>query len=275
VNVNDYISSGILELYAAGALPSEEAREVEAMAASYPEIASEIDEIQAAMELFASSERRNPRPELREIILDRIAEIEEKESSTRPAAMPANVIPLSPPVVRQKQSRARYLMAASIAFALLCAASALYMGMRWQRAETELAEVSRQNQQIAEENDAMKTSLDRTQQQMAIISSADNRIVRMEGLQPAPDALAVVYWNPRTREVYLDAGSLPPTPPGREYQLWAIRGKTPVDAGVFIKATGLHRMKSIESADAFAVTLEPTGGSPTPTMNAMYVLGKL
>ena len=32
-------------------------------------------------------------------------------------------------------------------------------------------------------------------------------------------------------------------------------------------------MKSIGSAQAFAITLENAGGSPTPTMTAMVVMG--
>jgi len=36
---------------------------------------------------------------------------------------------------------------------------------------------------------------------------------------------------------------------------------------------GPMKMKNIPSAQAFAITLEPTGGSPTPTM-PIYVMGK-
>jgi hypothetical protein len=34
-------------------------------------------------------------------------------------------------------------------------------------------------------------------------------------------------------------------------------------------------MKSFGKVDAFAITLEKTGGSPTPTMNEMIVNGKM
>ena len=36
----------------------------------------------------------------------------------------------------------------------------------------------------------------------------------------------------------------------------------------------MKEMKSIASCDAFAVTLEPRGGSPGPTMDQMVVIGK-
>jgi anti-sigma-K factor RskA len=34
-------------------------------------------------------------------------------------------------------------------------------------------------------------------------------------------------------------------------------------------------MNPITSAQAFAVTLEKEGGSPSPTMDQMYVMGKI
>ncbi len=36
----------------------------------------------------------------------------------------------------------------------------------------------------------------------------------------------------------------------------------------------LHKMKSIDNAEMFAITLEKKGGSPVPTLDQMYVAGK-
>ena len=49
-----------------------------------------------------------------------------------------------------------------------------------------------------------------------------------------------------------------------------------VDAGVFDGGTeGLQELKEIEEADGFAVTVEPEGGSETPTLERMTVVGQL
>ena len=37
----------------------------------------------------------------------------------------------------------------------------------------------------------------------------------------------------------------------------------------------IQKMKSFGHAEAFAITLEKTGGSPTPTMDEMYVISKI
>ena len=37
----------------------------------------------------------------------------------------------------------------------------------------------------------------------------------------------------------------------------------------------MQKMKVIPQAEMFAVTLEKEGGSPTPTLDEMYVAGKI
>ena len=53
MNINDYISSGILELYVTGELSPAERAEVEAMAVKHPEIRTELEAIEIAMEKYA------------------------------------------------------------------------------------------------------------------------------------------------------------------------------------------------------------------------------
>ncbi|MNG37643.1 Anti-sigma-K factor rskA [compost metagenome] len=70
---------------------------------------------------------------------------------------------------------------------------------------------------------------------------------------------------------------LPANDQDHQYQLWALVDGKPVDLGVFdAKADSAHillKMKEINGAQAFAVTLEKRGGSATPTMTQMIVMG--
>ncbi len=63
----------------------------------------------------------------------------------------------------------------------------------------------------------------------------------------------------------------------KQYQLWAIVDGHPVDAGIFDmdKDLSFVKLKTIPKAEAFAITLEKKGGSITPNMDAMYVMGKV
>ena len=72
--------------------------------------------------------------------------------------------------------------------------------------------------------------------------------------------------------------NLPSVPEGMQYQLWAIIDGKPVDAGMISTEKGIYhiqKMKSFGRAEAFAITLEKAGGSPTPTMDQMYVIAKI
>jgi anti-sigma-K factor RskA len=42
-----------------------------------------------------------------------------------------------------------------------------------------------------------------------------------------------------------------------------------------ISCTGVCKMKNIPEAQAFAITLEKQGGSASPTMEALLVMGKV
>ncbi|RZJ58948.1 MAG: anti-sigma factor, partial [Hymenobacter sp.] len=61
--------------------------------------------------------------------------------------------------------------------------------------------------------------------------------------------------------------------------LWALDKGKPIDAGVlaFNTAAGdsLQQMKDIASAQTFAMTVEPTGGSVGPTLTTMTVVGNI
>ena len=71
--------------------------------------------------------------------------------------------------------------------------------------------------------------------------------------------------------------NLPKPATDQQYQLWALLNNQTIDLGVFEVSEEklLVRMKNVQEAQAFAITLEPKGGSPNPTLDKMYVVGKL
>jgi anti-sigma-K factor RskA len=228
----------------------------------------------------------NPRPQLRAEILDTIDQLERSQPEAHPSPVSSAAVAQAAPAgaasgaaanVISIPSRMRYLMAASIAIAIMSSSAAIYFAYEWRTTEHELAMVNSDNARMAQDRDAMKARLDRNSNDLAVLRQEDNRVVRMKGLAPAPNTLATVYWNPASREVHLDRGNLPTPPRGKQYQLWAISNGKPVDAGMIASNAPeeLQRMKSIAQAEAFAVTLEPAGGSASPTLDAMYVMGKL
>nr|WP_262904921.1 anti-sigma factor [Hymenobacter pini] len=197
----------------------------------------------------------------------------------------ANGVPTPPQapeeaVVRQmpapEPSRLKWLIAASVALLLLSGLGnyLLYNRLQETEANLEVAQ-SEQSRYAATQQAALKER----DQELAVLRSADFRSVELKGTPKAPEALARVYYNPKTKAVYVDVRNLPAPPSGKQYQLWALDNGKPVDAGVLASTTAsgdsIQQMKDIASAQAFAMTVEDAGGVASPTLSTMTVIGNL
>ncbi|MBB2149644.1 anti-sigma factor [Pedobacter gandavensis] len=278
-----YIESGILELYVLGELTTQEQREVEAMAAKYPEIKKEISAIELAMENYALENAITPSAELERIILEKITP-KGKETPVAPttallASQQSGVLPIHQAGYESKIRTLKFALAA-------CAALLLITGIALYSAHTELD--TAKNQIIALNQDKQRFAttvnyLEGTNKELQTIADMpadpDWKIVRLAGTEMDPEAKMTVYWHTSGRHVMLDNTKmgLPKNDDAHQYQLWALVKGKPVDLGVFdVNADSSHillKMKEIAGADAFAVTLEKRGGSAAPTMDQMIAKG--
>ena len=113
----------------------------------------------------------------------------------------------------------------------------------------------------------------------AVLSSPQWRIIPLAGQEPAPDSSAKVYWDVQGNRWVVTA-DLPPAPESKVYQVWFVTPAAKVSAGLIAPdKTGhgfavLRFPAGVGPLAAAAITLEPEGGSPQPTM-PIYVLGKV
>ena len=83
-----------------------------------------------------------------------------------------------------------------------------------------------------------------------------------------------IYWDTLSKDVYLMINNMPQTASDKQYQLWALlpeESAPPVDLGMIElkQERTLYRMKNVQNAKAFAITVEPKGGSKSPTTQPM------
>lgn len=94
----------------------------------------------------------------------------------------------------------------------------------------------------------------------------------LQGSGPAEDVRGEVVEVGDGRAV-LVAENLPATPEGEVYETWLMHGDVPEPAGLFEPGGGGDAAApiegSIDKADAVAVTVEPSGGSPAPTSDIL------
>ena len=118
-----------------------------------------------------------------------------------------------------------------------------------------------------------------TQDALAVVRDVKNTIVTLGGQAVSPTSYAKVYYNKETEVVYVDAAGLPEPPKGKVYQIWALKLNplTPTSIGLLdnFSKDRLFAVDKAKGAEAFGITLEPTGGSLTPTMEKLYTLGKV
>lgn len=258
----EYIESGILELYVYGLLSETESEEVATMAKNNPEINAEIIAIEKAIVSLSSS-----------FAPFHSVEIYEKIKAKLELNPTTKVIEMEP-----SRNWAQYIGWA--------AAILLLVGIGYQyneleqtsnqvvNATTEKVKMEQELNQLQLKNQASETSL-------AIVRDTKNTMVPLGGQAVAPESSAKVYWNKETQVVYVDAAGLPEPPKGMVYQVWALKLNplTPTSIGLldnFDKND--QRMFAVNStgdAEAFGITLEPAGGSLTPTMEQLYTLGKV
>lgn len=264
----------MLELYAAGALTPEEQREVEHMAERSPEVKQALAEACSAMENYAALYAVQPNPDVKDKIMASIA-----GQQPVAAAEPDNVHALSPPTEQQEGSAYKWMFAASVALFLVSGFMSFRFYQNWQDAERRLAVAQAAEQTLAQNINQANYVLSQQEQLLAILRDANYTPVKLQGVEAHPDANVMVYWNPAQQQVYVDVLQLPAPPAGKQYQLWALDNGKPVDAGMLSLEGGesinLQQMKTIGSAQAFAITLEPAGGSANPTLEQMYVLGEV
>ncbi|WP_306352705.1 anti-sigma factor [Flavobacterium sp. '19STA2R22 D10 B1'] len=261
METNEYIESGILELYVYGKLTDAENKEIALMAEKNPEIKQEIESIERAMMNLSYSFS----PHISAENYNRIkAQLLEKNTK---------VIDLQP-----KTNWSQYLGWAAAIILLLGVG---YQYYQLNTATNQITTIESEKVHLQENVVALETKNQQKESILGIIRDKNNSVIQLEGQQVAPDAFAKVYWNKSTQVAYVDASQLPEPPAGKVYQVWALKLNplTPTSVGLLNNFTAdngrMFTVDKVTSAEAFGITLEPEGGSPTPTLEQLYTLGKV
>jgi anti-sigma-K factor RskA len=278
VDIKEYISSGILEAYVLGSVSPQEKKEVEENSEKYPEVKKELRAIEDGLFHYASKYSKNPPFSLKKRVMNAVGKADKpgvKENHD------GKIISVN------KRETAPYLVAASITFALGCALAAGIFWQKWQHAEEKIAILQQEKGRIAEGMNTVRVSMEeklkkdstrlvQLHQELQMVMDSGTAKVHLKGMAPSPSSTAIVLWNKNSQDVFINLKDLPQPPDSMQYQLWALHKGKAVDAGLIEMADPpYHKMKPVAKAEAFAITLERKGGSPTPDLDALCLMGKL
>ena len=275
MNTQDYIESGILEEYVLGTASSQEKKEVECLSSVYPEVKAELVRIEESLEQYALLHQTPAPARLKNDIFAQMTFGPAAETQHVADAHETNVRPM--PVGRAEVHPAPTAAVRPL-WALMAVAASVLLALFGSWAVYQMNQARTQNEQLAAEATDLRQRTEYNEALAASYRDPNIKVVRMPGLEKAPESAVVALWNQKTNEVMLDVQNLPAAPTGKQYQLWTIVDGKPVDMGMLDPefSNRLLRMKSSSpNAVAFAITLEKAGGSPSPTMDEMYVMGKV
>jgi anti-sigma-K factor RskA len=238
--------------YALGALTLDETRQFEAALAEFPELERDVAEFREVNALLAMGGTERPSPAVRDQLLTQVGQT--KVVSLRPARSMAWLMPVA--------------LAASTVVAV-------GLGLRVRRLASEL---DRQTSTLA----SATAQLARREETLNTLLTAESDLTVLQLTSTGAESPGIqFFWNRRQNRGVLHAFRLPQPAPGKVYQLWLIpRGGTPIPSTTFGSGADGHSL--VESFqlpidggfEAAAITIEPEGGSQTPTM-PIYLIGKV
>lgn len=255
MNKEEIINEGWLEAYLTGDVSKEEAKTIESFLENDQEVRIAYEKVEDTLSKMAFMQGVEPSPKVKHTIIQNISNKEAKETKF--------------------YHLSGYAAAASIIIALSLAITAYFFWNKWQDAETRYTSLLTESQTVISSLNATNEALEDVSKKVEIATSPNYKRVILAGTDNAPQNQAIVFWDADQNKVYLGTGNLSDLSNTQQYQLWALVDGVPIDAGVFDPSEGLLLMKDVENADTFAVTIEKKGGSETPDLSTLQVLGNV
>ena len=294
-----YISSGILELYCAGALSEAEMREVERMASQFAAVKKEIQAIELALWSFNEHIFAGPHDQLKTELIAGIklnspnTFIEKTHETALKKAVEPEVTIVETPIVspaakeiipeqaiqstesiKKKISIGIFLV---IILPIILAFGAFGLWNNWDALLQELSAAKKTAANAEKSRAQIDSNLKATSQTLDTLRNPDLVKITLSGMKFSPAAKAVIYWNKNTNQILLDPVLIPLEDKDHCYQLWAMNKGETLSLGTF-SATNKNKqmlpMKAVDKASVFIISLEPKNGSAIPNIAQLCLMSK-
>ncbi len=254
MNIENYISSGVIEQYVLGLCSEEERTELELLRMQEPMLHKAILDFEIAFE--ENMMQGNSLP-----------------SSKTDASILEAIRSLKTPIVAFKKEEQKivsfgWLKPVAAAAVLLLGVSAYY------------------NYNLYNKNKDQANTIASITNQPTTLPIGDYNILKnpkitpiaMNGFGTHAICRCTMFWDKNTGKAYVMIHHIMPSGDARDYQLWAtVNGKL-TSVGLindkirdrFVEVTGMP-----QGANEFIVTLEKAGGSATPNLEETYLTGKI
>lgn len=261
MDIHAFIKSGIIESYLLGIAGDDEKQELDKMRRLYPEVENAIHSAEDWLQGIATPVSTPVPSGIREKIFARIG------NEIRDTPVPVE-IRISNPVYK-------YTAAASIVFLLASIAANFILYNKYRFEKEQVIALQDKQLNLLAGQQIIQAKLNTIGQDLQMLTAPGMVKIAMPSLPGKGKGQSTIFLDAATNQLLLASHSLPAAPHNKQYQLWAIVKGKPVNAGMLINGESLCKFAAIAGAEAYAVTLEPAGGSVNPTLEQMYVYGKV
>jgi anti-sigma-K factor RskA len=275
--------------YALGALFDDEQgmREFEQLVESGDPYMAETLEtmLDASTVLAFAAPQEEPRDAVRYELLSRIQHTKQDTRSRgreRGAGYSDSREPVAFSVLEQKlKKRTRTLVGVSVVAGLImCVLGSLLIFRSAERNAREVAvnDLKKQRDSLMVMMGDMAKTDSAAKAMFALFSEKNSSVVTMASTAEKQPQTHRVYFSREQKKIFVMKESLPPLEKGKVYELWLIKGsEPPMPVGVFdisSKQSIFSFSAPHDDADAFAVSIEPEGGSKSP-QGPVIMVGKV
>lgn len=262
MDIKTYIESGILELYVAGALSEKENQEVYDMMMKHPEVLQEVLEIEsAAIKLTSAIAPPTGKSKIFQAVKDHLG------------------FGKSGKVVSMTKPKYNWVTYSGWAAAIILGVGLMWFANENRQLQTDVQISNTQQELLETQIELSKTNLEEANILISVLRDDNITQVPLDGQGNFAATYAKVYWDKESNKIFLDAQGLPTPPKGTVYQVWSLKLSplTPTSLGTiddFVSDENkIFEIENTNESEAFGITLEPAGGSETPTMEQLYTLG--
>ncbi len=251
LTIENIRESGLLELYVLGDLGLHEKSEIETALLKYPELKTDLLEIEKAFFAYGSAHSIKAPQSVLDKVLDQ----------TKNTAKPTNTtVTKTPPEVESSKGLSTLMK----------------IGFWGLLATTLMLFFTQKSAQSKFDNDfaTYKETCDRVnndlKEKVALykeLSKIDNKIIEVQATEKYPDTKMIFNTNEATKRNFIQFKFLPELKSNQSYQLWSLKPDSdPIPLTVFEDISELLEVAFEEGTNAYAITIEPKGGQDAPTL---------
>lgn len=274
MDIQEYIDSGVLELYVYGKLNAAEVAEVQKNAQQYEQVDEEIQAIEQVLIVLSVSVAPNLSVKNYEFIKNNV--LNSDTFHTQKEFVDSKPTPSKNDLILKFLGYLGWITAISLSFLFCYNYDLLKKDAHQKQQAFELEKTNLDNKYLE-----VKLKNEEAEYLISVIRDTSNTVIPLQGQDVAPKAFAKIFWNRKNKTVYIDALGLPNPPFGMVYQVWSFKLNplTPTNLGVMdtYKKDGrkFFKVNPSDEIDAFGISLEPAGGNETPTLEQLFALGKV